>query len=117
MQADPAAWARILILADDPAHAGRVERVFRAAGYADVRSSTDLAAALPLVAGLQPDLLFLDLRRPHRAAVQVVEALRRQRPAHIYLPILVLARTASRPVTSPTPSSPKNRSCTPTLTS
>jgi PAS domain S-box-containing protein len=92
MTSDPAGWAKVLLVAHDPA---RLDRLLRSAGYHDIHGTADLDAVPTLVATLQPDLLVLNVRRPARGALRLIETLRRQRPARIYLPILILAARAT----------------------
>jgi putative two-component system response regulator len=84
------ARARILMVDDQEANLDLLERILRAGGYRDITSLTDSRKALDFFQNLHPDLLLLDLHMPHLDGFAVLELVRREIPAGIYLPILML---------------------------
>ena len=90
MWPDALAEPRILIVDDEVANVQLLERLLQRTGYADLQSTTDPRAVLPLAATFQPDLILLDLHMPHLDGFAVLEQVRATMPTGDYLPILVL---------------------------
>lgn len=64
--------ARILIVDDEKASVRLLERVLRAAGWTNLRSTYDPRAVLSLIRAFQPDLVMLDLHMPHADGLDVL---------------------------------------------
>lgn len=82
--------ARILIIDDDEAVVGMLEKTLTRAGYADVRSATDARLALPLFREFEPDLVLVDLRMPFLDGVNVMKQLRERNTEVDFLPVVFL---------------------------
>jgi len=87
--------APILVVDDQEANIRLLERLLQRDGYTAVTSTTDPRQVLPLYAGLQPDLILLDLHMPHLDGVAVMRQLATVIPAETYLPVLVLTADAT----------------------
>ena len=90
----PAQTARVLIVDDEVVNVRLLERLLRGAGYTEIRSTTDSRRAIELYLEMQPDLVLLDLRMPHRDGFEVLAELRSLTPDDCYLPVLVLTADA-----------------------
>ena len=88
----PAALSRmkILVVDDEPANVSLLRYILLAAGYDEVRTTTDARQALPLFRGFQPDLILLDLMMPHVSGFEVLRQLEAEIAPEDCLPILVL---------------------------
>lgn len=82
--------ARILIVDDEEANVRVLERMLRQAGYANLECVTDPRQVVPLLDGLEPDLILLDLIMPHVDGHAVLQEVRSRRPLGADLPVLVL---------------------------
>lgn len=87
--------ASILIVDDEPSNLRVLERIFRRAGYADVRATTDPLRVLPLCVQAMPDVVLLDLHMPAKHGVELMRELQ-ELAGHDYPEILVLTGDASR---------------------
>ena len=91
MPAKSARDARILIVDDQEANVRLLEGILRrAAGFSDLRGTTDSREAVTLYSEFQPDLILLDLHMPHLDGFRVMEELKLLIPPESYVPILVL---------------------------
>ena len=91
MPAKSARDARILIVDDQEANVRLLEGILRrAAGFSNLRSTTDSREAVTLYSEFQPDLILLDLHMPHLDGFRVMEELKLLIPPESYVPILVL---------------------------
>ena len=91
MPAKSARDARILIVDDQEANVRLLEGILRrAAGFSNLRSTTDSREAVTLYSEFQPDLILLDLHMPHLDGFRVMEELKLLIPTESYVPILVL---------------------------
>lgn len=88
--------ARILIIDDDEAVVGMLEKTLTRAGYADVRSATDARLALPLFREFVPDLVLVDLRMPFLDGVNVMKQLRERNTEVDFLPVVFLTGDSSK---------------------
>jgi signal transduction histidine kinase len=84
------AWARILVVDDEPANVDLLARVLAGAGYTNVEGTTDPRRVLDRYRAYAPDLILLDLLMPHLDGVAVLQQLRREIPQGVYLPVIVV---------------------------
>ena len=91
MQDEQLRDGRILIVDDSPANIILLRRILEQAGYTSVQDLTDSREVLARVRAFQPDLILLDLHMPHRDGIEVLVELRRELPADVYLPVLVIS--------------------------
>jgi signal transduction histidine kinase len=82
--------AKLLIVDDEEANVRLLERLLRQAGYTNLRSTTDSRRVIALYSEVQPDLILLDLRMPHRDGFQILDDLQLVIPEGSYVPVLVL---------------------------
>ncbi|HUF49423.1 MAG TPA: HD domain-containing phosphohydrolase [Longimicrobiales bacterium] len=82
--------SRILILEDEEPLIALLERILRAAGYAEVRSLTDPRQALPVLRAWQPDLILTDLHMPHMDGIAVMQQLLTRNPSEEFLPVIMI---------------------------
>src|SRR5829696_6007116 len=82
--------ARVIVVDDEEMNVELLRQMLARAGYEDVTGTTDSRQALPLVRERAPDLILLDLLMPHLDGFAVMERVRAEVPADVYLPILVL---------------------------
>jgi len=80
--------SKILIIDDEPSIIEVLRGQLKEDGYANVASTTDPFAALPLFQEFQPDLVILDLLMPGFSGLEVLAQLRGVIPTVTYLPIL-----------------------------
>ena len=85
-QSEPA----ILIVDDQEQNVRLLEQLLARSGYQRVFSTRDSREAAALCKQLQPDILLLDLHMPHRDGYAVLEELKSDLPADVFLPVLVL---------------------------
>ena len=83
----------LLIVDDNPANVLLVEEILDAAGFTDVRSTTDPEAVLGLVEERMPNLILLDIRMPVMDGFEVMEALQRAHPGNEPLVIILTAQS------------------------
>jgi putative two-component system response regulator len=81
---------RILVVEDDEAVSGLLERVLQGAGYAHVRLVSDPRHALPSYRDWQPDLLLMDLRMPHLDGIEVMQQVRARTAGSAFLPVMMV---------------------------
>ena len=91
------AWtaAKILIIDDEPANVRLLERLLTVSGYKDLDSVTDPRLARERFRTVRPDLVLLDLTMPYLDGIAVLEQLRAEMPADVYLPVLILTADAT----------------------
>lgn len=82
--------ARILIVDDEPANIGLLERLLTRSGYRDISSTTRPTEVEALFQRLEPDLVLLDLHMPELDGHAVMARLSKLIAPEDYLPILVL---------------------------
>jgi putative two-component system response regulator len=82
--------ARILVVDDEEANVHALTRILRAAGYANVLSTTDPTAAPDLYRDQDPDAVLLDLHMPQLDGYGVLRQLREAAGPRAYVPVLVL---------------------------
>jgi PAS domain S-box-containing protein len=82
--------ARILIVDDQEPNVLFLEGLLREGGYSYWRSVLDPRTAAAACAEFKPDLILLDLLMPQLDGFGVLERLRPQLAAEVYLPVLVL---------------------------
>lgn len=82
--------SRILVADDVAANVAILVRILRRAGYADVLSTTDPAAVVPLYVNGAPDIVLLDLHMPENEGVVILRTLRSLVSDGMYLPIVIL---------------------------
>ena len=87
--------AKILIVDDDPVNVLLMERVLQDAGYQNLSTTTDSRKVLDLYRAFRPDLILLDLMMPHLDGFEILDLLKDEIPADVYLPILVLTADAT----------------------
>lgn len=78
-----------MIVDDHESSAAMLERLLRAAGYAEVVTLTDSRRVLPAFREHQPDLLILDVRMPHLDGFAVLRQIH-ARPHGLFLPVLMI---------------------------
>lgn len=83
--------SRILIVDDQPANIGLLQRVLTRAGFQNLQTTTDPREVASLVDQEVPDLILLDLWMPHMDGFQVLDSLAAIITAAVYLPILVVS--------------------------
>lgn len=93
---DRFAEAQIIVVDDEEANVLLLERLLHQAGFQDVIGTTDPRQGLGLCAGIEPDLVILDLLMPHLDGFQFLTALARFVPEGTYLPVLVITADATR---------------------
>ncbi len=81
---------RILIVDDEPLNLRVLDRMLRASGYTELRTTSDAREALPIFREFGPDLVLLDLHMPHLDGFAILELLEEEVPREEYLPVLVL---------------------------
>ena len=81
---------KILVVDDEPANVSLLRYILQAAGYDEMRTTTDARQALPLFREFQPDLILLDLMMPHISGFEVMGQLETEIAPGDCLPVLVL---------------------------
>ena len=81
---------KILVVDDEPANVSLLRYILQAAGYDEVRTTTDARRVMPLFREFQPDLILLDLMMPHVSGFEVMGQLGAEIVPGDCLPILVL---------------------------
>lgn len=82
---------RILIVDDQAANIVLLRSLLDHEGYVNVVATTDAREVGPIVEGLGPDLILLDLHMPHRDGIAVVEDIRSRLSPDEYLPVVILS--------------------------
>ena len=93
--APPTRRGRILIVDDEPANVGLLQRILERAGYRDIRGTVDSRETLLLVEQFRPDVVLLDLRMPCLDGFGVLDALQPYFSNGNYLPVLTLTGDAN----------------------
>jgi EAL domain-containing protein (putative c-di-GMP-specific phosphodiesterase class I) len=91
--------ACVLIVDDQPANVGLLERLIRSAGVTNVHAVTDPRQAVARCLEVGADLVLLDLHMPHMDGYAVMSELRAALPDDGFVPVLVLtadSTTATR---------------------
>ncbi len=81
---------KILVVDDEPANISLLQYILLAAGYEELRCTTDPRQAVPLFREFQPDLVLLDLMMPHVSGFEIMRQLESEIMPGDCLPILVL---------------------------
>ena len=87
--------ARIVIVDDEPANVLLLEQIFKQAGYSNLTTTTTSSEVLGLCAGVNPDLVLLDLHMPPPDGFEVMQQLAPWSEGRC-MPIMVLTADASR---------------------
>ena len=87
--------ARILIVDDEPANISLLQYILQAAGYEDLRSTTDPRQVVSIFREFQPDLVLLDLMMPHLSGFEIMRRLDGEITSGDCVPILVLTADVS----------------------
>jgi len=82
---------RILVVDDQAANIVMLRSLLDDEGYVNVVSTTDPREVGPILEGLGPDLILLDLHMPHRDGIEVVGEIRTRLSADEYLPVVILS--------------------------
>ncbi|MQB00614.1 MAG: response regulator [Actinobacteria bacterium] len=82
---------RILVVDDQAANIVLLRSLLDDEGYVNVVSTTDPREVGPILEGLGPDLILLDLHMPHRDGIDLVEEIRNHLSADEYLPVVILS--------------------------
>jgi putative two-component system response regulator len=91
----PAPPQRLLLVDDDPIALTVLQRLLGAAGYHDVKATSDPREAIGLFAELDPDLVFVDFHMPGINGIDVLSTLRGLTGPEDYLPIVMLTADSS----------------------
>jgi len=86
---------RIVVIDDDPIIVDALTGVLAGAGFEHVIGVTDPRDAYELVAGIDADLVILDLMMPHVDGYQLLAKLRANETTRGYLPVLVMTGDGS----------------------
>jgi putative two-component system response regulator len=86
---------RILVVDDQPANIVMLRSLLDEEGYVNVVATTDPREVGPILDGLCPDLVLLDLHMPHRDGVALVEDIRARLSPDEYLPVVILTSDES----------------------
>jgi putative two-component system response regulator len=76
---------------DQPANIVLLRSLLDDEGYVNVVSTTDPREVGPILDGLCPDLVLLDLHMPHRDGIALVEDIRHRLSPDEYLPVVILS--------------------------
>ena len=97
MTLDPVfADARVVVVDDQPANVAVLEQLLARWGWSNVFTTTESAEVVDLCAGVDPDLVLLDLHMPDPDGFRVMELLDERRRGMVPLPILVVTADISR---------------------
>ena len=86
---------RILVVDDQPANIVLLRDVLDQEGYVNVVSTTDPREVGPILDGLSPDLVLLDLHMPYIDGIELVKDIRRRTSPDEYLPVVILSSDES----------------------
>jgi DNA-binding response OmpR family regulator len=86
---------RILVVDDEEATMGFLERVMRPVTRADFRGTTDPGTIVALLLRFPPDLILLDLCIPNAEGLALLHMVRARIPVGVYLPIVALTNETS----------------------
>lgn len=89
------AWARVLIVDDQPANVALLERVLRRIGVERAIGITDPRATVDHYRSFRPDLILLDLHMPHLDGLQVLQMLNSDKQADSFVPVVILTADAT----------------------
>ncbi len=86
----PLSAMKVLIVDDEPANIALLRYILLAAGYKQLKSTTDPRSVWPICEEFKPDLILLDLMMPHLDGFGVMKVLDNQLTPEERMPILVL---------------------------
>ncbi len=92
------AESKILIVDDEEANVVLLSYILQREGYKNVRTTNDPREVEAMAADFKPDLVLLDLSMPYLDGFGVMEILRADKNADVFLPILILTADVT-PVT------------------
>lgn len=87
--------AKIILVGDTDESLGSLCELLRSDGYSRLRCATEAYAAVNLARSWKPDLVILDLARPHRAGLEMLSKMAQAADDGLFLPILMLSGDAS----------------------
>lgn len=87
---DTHANACILIIDDEPLNIKLLAKILQASGYRIIHGISDSREALSVYQEVNPDLVLLDLRMPHKDGYQVLEELMAV-SQDVFVPVLILS--------------------------
>jgi putative two-component system response regulator len=82
--------ARILIIDDELAIVGLLEKILKEEGYKNLSETNDPEVGVAMFTDYKPDLILLDLHMPHQDGYQILRMLRKMVPANAFLPIIII---------------------------
>lgn len=88
--------SKILIIDDEPVNVELLEQILLREGFDQLMSITESERALQVFQHFQPDLVLLDLRMPRVDGFSLLSAFQEQKPAHQFLPIIILTADVTR---------------------
>ncbi|HMJ06926.1 MAG TPA: response regulator [Chthoniobacterales bacterium] len=86
--------AEFLIVDDELTNLTLLKKILRAAGYTQIRTTTEPRKVAALVAEKEPDIILLDLQMPHLDGFALLKELKETLLGGTFLPILVLTADA-----------------------
>ena len=86
---------RILVVDDQAANIVLLREVLDQEGYVNVVSTTDPREVGPILKGLAPDLILLDLHMPHIDGAALIREIRRRTSPDEYLPVVIMSSDES----------------------
>ena len=81
--------ALVLMVDDDPTSFDVLEMFLEAEGYRELVKLSDSRKALAMIAGLEPDVVLLNLGMPHVSGLEILAAMQRD-PALRAIPVLII---------------------------
>ena len=86
---------KIVVIDDEPANIALLEAMLAEGGYTRVKTVTDSRLAMETCLEVEPDLVLLDLMRPHVDGFTILESLRAA-AGESFLPVIVLTADANK---------------------